>query len=91
MSCVAPRDLDFSYGQLLRSILKDGGKNVEEDCKNKYPNGIELGQIAEVKAGYLPCSRLYIGYLPQYRRDHEIAEKVKAWRYEDKNQAPFNC
>lgn len=45
------RTLDLTFGQVSRDLLRVGGRQLQEDCKTKYPNGINFGEIAVTGKG----------------------------------------
>lgn len=76
MVCNALKNLEFVWGALLNAIRQKGGAEMENDCRTRFPNGIETDQLAVVNPGGLPCSRIYFGVLPSYKNNPHSAEKV---------------
>lgn len=52
-------------------VLKAAGPEIQQECSNKYPDGIEPGQIAVLKGYRLPCKSVYFCTLPQLRSAEE--------------------
>ncbi|KAJ8317651.1 hypothetical protein KUTeg_005555 [Tegillarca granosa] len=77
MVCNAPKNLEFVWGALLKAIRRQGGDDMENDCRTKYPKGIQANELAVVNPGGLSCSQIYFGYLPFYKTDPKYAEKVE--------------
>ena len=55
--------LNLKQGSVSKSILEKGGNSIATECKEKYPMGIEIGQIAKSGAGNLPFCNIYHGTL----------------------------
>lgn len=36
------------------------------DIETNYPNGVQLGELANIGGGNLRCQELYLGYLPNW-------------------------
>ena len=47
--------LELDNGALSSSILKEGGDTLQEECDEKAPDGIELGEVVVTSGGQLPC------------------------------------
>ncbi|KAK3595886.1 hypothetical protein CHS0354_014715 [Potamilus streckersoni] len=52
-------ELNLNEGQLSKSLLKEGGKEIQEECNSSYPNGIQFGDIAITGAGKLPSKKIF--------------------------------
>ncbi|KAL4232400.1 hypothetical protein ACF0H5_009968 [Mactra antiquata] len=69
-------DLNLNSGKASRSILKAAGQELQDECKQKYPENIKFGEIAVVCAyGSLECSRVYLTALPNWNK-HEDPTQV---------------
>ncbi|XP_062593153.1 protein mono-ADP-ribosyltransferase PARP14-like, partial [Saccostrea cucullata] len=51
----ASKDLRLNYGAVSASISKAGGDSIQQECLNKYPDGINPGEIAVTGGGNLAC------------------------------------
>ncbi|XP_053407686.1 protein mono-ADP-ribosyltransferase PARP14-like [Mercenaria mercenaria] len=73
-------NLNLSSGNACKSVLKAGGKKLQDQCKENYPNGIEFGEIAVIDGGgSLECNKVYLTTLPNWNSDHnprQVLEKV---------------
>ena len=68
--------MKLDNGALAESLLKKAGPQLQEECKNKYPNGIKSGEVA-VTGGYsLKATKVYHGTIPKYEKGYN-AKKVK--------------
>ncbi|KAK6168972.1 hypothetical protein SNE40_020113 [Patella caerulea] len=75
VNCTSP-ELDLKSGAVSRSVLKDAGNSVQDECDKKYSGGISPGDVASTSAGKLSCSKIYHGCLLSYRKDKREAEKI---------------
>lgn len=91
MVCNALKNLEFVWGALLNAIRQKGGADMENDCRTRYPNGIETDKLAVVNPGGLPCSRIYFGVLPSYKNDPHSAEKALHKLVYDSLDMASNC
>ncbi|KAJ8320637.1 hypothetical protein KUTeg_002224 [Tegillarca granosa] len=60
------KDLNLKVGAVSSTLLKIGGKSLQDECSAKYPNGIIPGEIAETSGGSLQCSKVLHGSLPNW-------------------------
>ena len=51
--------LDLDKGAVSSSILKGAGQQMLEECKAKYPSGIQWGEIACTKGHGLACKEVF--------------------------------
>ncbi|VDI82837.1 Ca-activated chloride channel homolog [Mytilus galloprovincialis] len=58
--------LQLNQGAMSQSLLKMGGQGIQGECSQKYPNGIQPGEMAETTGGKLECKMIYHGALPGY-------------------------
>ncbi|XP_053406900.1 protein mono-ADP-ribosyltransferase PARP14-like isoform X2 [Mercenaria mercenaria] len=65
-------NLNLSSGSACKSLLIAGGQCLQEECKMKYPNHIEMDEIAVIcDCGSLACNQVFLTSLPK-------------WSFEDK-------
>ncbi|XP_056005276.1 protein mono-ADP-ribosyltransferase PARP14-like isoform X3 [Ostrea edulis] len=64
--CSVGQDLHLNKGQASRNLLKEGGQGLMADIETNYPNGVQLGELANIGGGNLRCQELYLGYLPNW-------------------------
>lgn len=58
--------LDLHNGAVSSSILKAAGKNLQVDCKSKYPGGIPTGGMARTMGHSLNCQEIFHTVLCNY-------------------------
>ncbi|KAK3600832.1 hypothetical protein CHS0354_014193 [Potamilus streckersoni] len=75
--------LDLSIGAVSKAILKYGGDNIQKECLQQYPNGINPGKIVVTSGGNLSSKKVYHGYLKAY--DHGKSKSLKLMRTFVKN------
>ncbi|XP_053399094.1 protein mono-ADP-ribosyltransferase PARP14-like isoform X2 [Mercenaria mercenaria] len=75
--CTASKNLDLGRGRASRALLEKAGDDMSDDCEN-YPDGIEYGDIAVVRAGNLPCKRVYFVALPVWGTGHAEEKGLEA-------------
>lgn len=68
--CTASKDLDLARGRASNALLEIAEKDMKSDCKAKYPDGIDYGDVAIVNAGKLPCKKVYFIALPVWGTGH---------------------
>ncbi|XP_067657069.1 protein mono-ADP-ribosyltransferase PARP14-like [Haliotis asinina] len=60
-------NLDLDHGMVSKSLLKHAGPSIQDECKQKYPNGIQFGDIAVTKGGSMQCvEQIYHCVLPSW-------------------------
>ncbi|KAL3864451.1 hypothetical protein ACJMK2_006135 [Sinanodonta woodiana] len=52
-------ELNLDEGLLSKSLIKEGGKEIQDECNSSYPNGIKYGDIAITGAGNLRCKTIF--------------------------------
>jgi O-acetyl-ADP-ribose deacetylase (regulator of RNase III) len=56
---------------VCKSVLREGGQQLQNECKEKYPNEIKFGEIAVVHGhGTLDCNYVYLTTLPNWNSEH---------------------
>lgn len=56
--------LQLNQGAVSQSLLKMGGPGLQIECSQKYPNGIQVGEVAETSGAKLECKLVCHGALP---------------------------
>lgn len=51
--------LDLKNGAVSASILKVGGMGLQDECRAKYPNGIQTDEIARTSSHGLNCREVF--------------------------------
>ena len=49
------RRLNLAYGAVSSSLLSVAGKVLQDECKQKAPNGIDFGETVATFGGNLKC------------------------------------
>ena len=52
-------NLALKKGAVSASMLAKGGQGLQDECKNKYPQGIKVGEVAETAGHGLGCRVVY--------------------------------
>ena len=64
--------LQLANGAVSKSIVEHGGPTLQEECKQKYPKGINMGDIAVTGPGKLPyVQNVYHVCLPDFDKNGE--------------------
>ncbi|VDI00521.1 Hypothetical predicted protein [Mytilus galloprovincialis] len=58
--------LQLNQGAVSQSLLKMGGTGIQAECSQKYPTGIQPGDVAETSGGQIECKMICHGALPGY-------------------------
>ncbi|CAH1781382.1 unnamed protein product [Owenia fusiformis] len=71
------KSLDLSTGVLSKSILKVAGREIQEECLKKKPNGIEYGEVCSTR-GYniKSCAGVYHCVCKSYK-DPECEKTIR--------------
>ncbi|KAJ8298129.1 hypothetical protein KUTeg_024660 [Tegillarca granosa] len=49
---------------LSKSLLEKAGESLQDECDEKYPNGIKVGEIAITNGHRLNCQKVFHGTFP---------------------------
>ena len=71
------KDLILNQGAVSASIAAVGGKSIQQECRSKYPSGIDYGEIAVTGGGKLYCKLVCHAALPNCDQDKEKSKKVR--------------
>lgn len=63
-----PPDFDLSRTP-SKELCDAAGPNLESECKNKFPNGVSVGDIADTGGYNLHCQRVYHVTLPDNQKN----------------------
>ena len=72
------RAIKLKGGRLSHYVLDAAGPNLQTEVDEKYPRGIQHGEIAVLSPGGLPSKHLYCGALPRHDRPPEGSEPQEA-------------
>lgn len=64
--CSTSSKLSLNSGA-AHSLIKHGGQQLQNECKQKYPEGIQNGELAVIDGGKLKCERVYLTALPEWK------------------------
>ncbi|XP_062595054.1 uncharacterized protein LOC134256426 [Saccostrea cucullata] len=64
--CSGPKDLKLKNKGMAETMLMAAGSKLQKDCDDKYPNGIQYGDIAITGGHDLHCQFVYHGALPKW-------------------------
>lgn len=73
----ASKDLNLDLGPVLASISKTGGDSIQQECRAKYPTGINFGEIAVTGGGNLACKIVCHVALPLWDKGGRDSKKCK--------------
>lgn len=71
------RAIKLKGGTLSHYVLDVAGPNLQVEVDEKYPKGIQHGEIAVLSPGGLACKHLYCGALPRHDRPAEGSEETE--------------
>ncbi|XP_052266746.1 protein mono-ADP-ribosyltransferase PARP14-like isoform X2 [Dreissena polymorpha] len=72
--CTVSSDMNLTRSEICKSLLQNGGPSLQNDCKQKYNNELQVGKIADISGGKLPCKTVFLTVLPRYE-EMSTAEK----------------
>ncbi|XP_062573462.1 protein mono-ADP-ribosyltransferase PARP14-like [Saccostrea cucullata] len=64
--CNGSNDLRLQNGGLAEAMMKAAGKEIQDECEDKYPNGIQDGEVAVTEGYRLPCRWVFHTTLPKW-------------------------
>ena len=70
------KDLDFRKGAISKSISAAAGRELQAECKAKYPDGIGQGEVIATSGYQLPCKKVYHGSPQKWDQGAGHSEKV---------------
>ena len=72
-------NLDLMKGRASKALLKAAGEELQEQCRDNYPDGLDNDEIAVLNPGNLNCKKVYLVSLMKWTGDTE--EKVHLFCY----------
>ncbi|CAG2200838.1 unnamed protein product [Mytilus edulis] len=60
------KGLQLNQGAVSASLLRDGGRRLQDECSKKYPQGVDYGEVAVTSGGNLNCNIVCHGCLDQW-------------------------
>lgn len=64
--CNGPENLQLKNGELAESLLEAAGPGLQTECDQKYPQGIQYGDLAITGGHNMKCQFLYLGSIPKW-------------------------
>lgn len=74
--CTSEKDLALGKGAVSRSISEVAGPGLQDECKQKYPQGINYGEVVRTGGHNLRCQAVYHGVCPRWDSSGGRTEKV---------------
>ncbi|KAJ8317691.1 hypothetical protein KUTeg_005595 [Tegillarca granosa] len=75
IACNVSPTLNLRNGKVTHALLTCE-QSLQSECQQNYPYGINIGELAVIGPGNLPCKKVYLGVLPKYEEDEENSEQV---------------
>ncbi|XP_052770988.1 protein mono-ADP-ribosyltransferase PARP14-like [Mya arenaria] len=73
------KNLDLNNGAVSKTILRQAGKDIQKELKQKYPDGLSAGEIA-VTSGYnMDCSHVLHGAVMNWDGKGKAIEELKSF------------
>ena len=69
-------NLELDKGAVSLSILDKGGRSILDECREKFPNGIDFGEVVSTKAGRMNFKYICHGALPLWTPNAKYSIKV---------------
>lgn len=74
--------LKLDKGSLSHTLVSVGGNSLQTECTNKYPNGLQVGQVAVTSGGNLKCKQVYHSCIGDFKnQDKSESKKVKTLKF----------
>ncbi|XP_056006116.1 protein mono-ADP-ribosyltransferase PARP14-like isoform X2 [Ostrea edulis] len=73
------KDLKLGNGAVSASLLKAGGRTLQQECDQNYPNGIQHGEIAVTSGGNLSCQFICHGSLPGWDQQGQALKILRTF------------
>lgn len=64
--CSGPENLKLKNGGMAESLLQAAGPGLQTECDQKYPRGIQSGDLAITSGHNLQCQFVYHGAIPKW-------------------------
>ncbi|KAJ8321584.1 hypothetical protein KUTeg_000864 [Tegillarca granosa] len=74
IACNVSPTLNLRNGKVTHALLTCE-QSLQSECQQNYPYGINIGELAVIGPGNLPCKKVYLGVLPKYEEDEENSEQ----------------
>ena len=69
--CTTSPTLNLGSGAAGKSLLREGGHSLQDECKDIIANkeSIKPGEIVTISGGKIECKNIYLTVLPSWRDD----------------------
>ncbi|VDI73334.1 blast:Poly [Mytilus galloprovincialis] len=67
--------LKLDKGSLSHTLVSVGGNSLQTECTNKYPNGLQVGQVAVTSGGNLKCKQVYHSCIGDFKNQDKSESK----------------
>ena len=64
--CGIGKDLALNAGGVSQALYKKYGPALQDECKNKYPQGIQYGDVAVIKHSSLKTKAVFFVTMPTW-------------------------
>ena len=64
--CGVAENMNLSNSGLCQTLLKHGGKGLQDECEKRHNNKLPAGQVVDIAGGKLPCKVVLLANLPKY-------------------------
>jgi O-acetyl-ADP-ribose deacetylase (regulator of RNase III) len=61
--------MELKRSGACQALVRVGGKTLQDECKSKYGNKLEEGNVAEIGGGNLSCKSVFLTVLPRFNAD----------------------
>jgi O-acetyl-ADP-ribose deacetylase (regulator of RNase III) len=68
--------LQLDKGAVSWSIIEKGGRSILDECRERYPSGIDYGEVVSTKAGRMNFKFICHGALPHWTLSANYSIKV---------------
>jgi O-acetyl-ADP-ribose deacetylase (regulator of RNase III) len=69
-------DLELRRGAVSFSIIEKGGRSIVDECRKRFPNGIDFGEVVCTKAGRMNFKFICHSALPHWTPSAKYSIKV---------------
>lgn len=76
--CATSPNLNLASGAAGKSLLREGGHSLQDECKEIIANqeNIKPGEIVKIRGGKIECKYIYLTLLPNWRDDSSSLQVI---------------
>ena len=78
-------ELELCRGAVSLSILEKGGRSIVDECRERFRNGIDFGEVVSTKAGRMNFKFICHSALPDWTPNAKYSIKVCIYLIEIKH------